>query len=105
MSTPRADGRRGVLLELGCSGGLAEISLLGAAYRWIYPRHGQVSGYDPIRTATYLTILWTALDFEGSIAMLHRIIVKTIVLIWAMLFVLRRTGAVVEVREAGAGVN
>jgi len=73
--------------------------LMGAAYRWLYLRYGEIRGYQPIRTATYLMLLTVALQFEGNVAILVGVVTKTIFLLWAMIFVLRRAGAVVDVPE------
>jgi hypothetical protein len=82
-------------------GVLVGMFLLGAAYRWMYRRYGEVTANDPIRVATYIVLLTTAMHIEGNVAVLLGVAIKTIVLIAALEFFLRRIGAVVPVSDAG----
>jgi len=82
-------------------GVLVGMFLLGAAYRWMYRRYGEGTANDPIRVATYIVLLTTAMHVEGNVAVLLGVAIKTIVLIAALEFFLRRIGAVVPVSDAG----
>lgn len=66
--------------------------LLGVGYRWYYQRYGVGSGFDPIRKATYATLLPTALVFDGNVAIVIGAFVKTLVIITVFVALSRRLG-------------
>lgn len=66
--------------------------LLGVGYRWYYQRYGTGAGFDPIRKATYATLLPTAVVFDGNVAIVLGVFIKTLVLIAIFVALSRRLG-------------
>jgi hypothetical protein len=81
-------------------GVLLGMLLLGASYRWFYQKFGKGIGNEPIRASFYLTLLSSALRFEGNVAMLVGGLVKTGVILVVLIALLERVGVLRAIADA-----
>ena len=84
-------------------GVLIGMFILGAGYRWYYLKYGMGTAFDPVRKSIYLALLSCALHAEGNVAAVVSGFIKSLFIFSALLFVLRRIGAVSYARKEEEG--
>lgn len=73
-------------------GVLVGMFVFGAFFRWVYRSFGEFRGYDPIGKATYAMLLVRMVHFEGNVAMMLSVLVRSVVLVAVALLLLKRLG-------------
>ncbi len=88
--------------NFGLPGVVVWAFLLGCLFRWIYRRYGEGGEDDGIRKSLYIALLIQMMAGDGQQALLVAGLVKTIVLYYGTIWVLKRLGWLVPAGSAVA---
>jgi hypothetical protein len=70
------------------------MALWGAVLRFFYRRYGQAAGLDPVRRAIHIVILIQFVHFGGGLAAQVILLIRTLILLEAFLWIARRAGLI-----------
>jgi hypothetical protein len=90
--------------NFGLPGVVVWAFLVGCLFRWIYRRFGEGGVDDGVRKALYIALLIQMLAGDGQQALLVAGLVKTIVLYYGVVLVLKRMGWLVPAADVPAAV-
>jgi hypothetical protein len=62
--------------------------------RFFYRRYGQAAGLDPVRRAIHIVILIQFVHFGGGLAAQVILLIRTLILLEAFLWIARRAGLI-----------